>query len=116
MFDSIMLPSHQKKKSQQTKFANDVQNSSEAQSLSHLTVAKLKMDLRLRKLSTTGNKNELMSHIIKDNIKRNADGTLDELNSLRMQSQSNNENLDETILDKTELVNEIKALRKQVEL
>ncbi|GFQ89647.1 uncharacterized protein TNCT_508051 [Trichonephila clavata] len=81
-----------------------------------LTVAQLKMDLRLRKLSTTGNKNDLISRIIEDNIKRNENGTLDELNNLRIQSQNNNETFDETVPDKTDLLNEIEKLRKQVEL
>ncbi|GFT68727.1 uncharacterized protein NPIL_142441 [Nephila pilipes] len=94
--------------------ANDL-NSFEAQFLSHLTVAQLKNDLRLRKLSTTGNKNDLISRNIENNIKRNEDGTLDELNNLRIQSQTN-ETFDETIPDKTELLNKIEKLRKEVEL
>ncbi|GFT68867.1 uncharacterized protein NPIL_617761 [Nephila pilipes] len=93
--------------------ANDL-NSFEAQFLSHLTVAQLKIDLRLRKLSTTGNKNDLISRIIENNIKRNEDGTLDELNNLRIQLQTN-ETFDEAIPDKTELLNEIEKL-KEVEL
>ncbi|GFR10138.1 hypothetical protein TNCT_66141 [Trichonephila clavata] len=97
------------------KIANDL-NYFEEKILTHLTVAQLKMDLRLRKLSTTGNKNDLISRIIEDNIKRNENGTLDELNNLRIQSQNNNETFDETVPDKTDLLNEIEKLRKQVEL
>ncbi|GFR13550.1 uncharacterized protein TNCT_2381 [Trichonephila clavata] len=97
------------------KIANDL-NSYEEKILTHLTVAQLKMDLRLRKLSTTGNKNDLISRIIEDNIKRNENGTLDELNNLHIQSQNNNETFDETVPDKTDLLNEIEKLRKQVEL
>ncbi|GFU17642.1 hypothetical protein NPIL_382801 [Nephila pilipes] len=61
------------------------------------------------------NKNDLISRIIENNIKRNEDGTLDELNNLRIQSQTN-ETFDETIPDKTELLNEMEKLRKEVEL
>ncbi|GFS53423.1 uncharacterized protein NPIL_44281 [Nephila pilipes] len=46
---------------------------------------------------------------------RNEDGTLDELNNLCIQPQTK-ETFDETIPDKTELLNEIEKLRKEAEL
>ncbi|GFU47400.1 hypothetical protein NPIL_82461 [Nephila pilipes] len=74
------------------------------------------MNLLLPNHSTSRNKKELILRITEDNIKRNEDGTLDESKSIRMQHQNDNENINETLPDETELFNEIETLRKQVEL
>jgi len=88
-------------------------NSLESQPLQTLTTVQLKKELRFRNLSLTGNKNELILRIIEDNNKRNSEGTLEELNVLRMQYFNNDE---ETISDNSHLLTEIESLRKQVEL
>ncbi|GFV28646.1 uncharacterized protein TNCV_3985961 [Trichonephila clavipes] len=87
-------------------------NSLEPHLLHNLTIAELKNELRLRKLSTNGNKIELISCIVEGNNERNNEGTLNDLTILRMQSQNND---DGTFPDKTELLKEIESLRKQVE-
>ncbi|GFS78855.1 hypothetical protein NPIL_325631 [Nephila pilipes] len=70
----------------------------------------------LKKTFSHWKKNDLILNVIEDNIIRNEYGTFDYLISLRMQSKNDNENLDETFPDKTELLNEFEMLRKQVEL
>ncbi|GFW21967.1 hypothetical protein TNCV_4822491 [Trichonephila clavipes] len=92
--------------------AADILNSLEPHSLHNLTIADLKNELHFRKLSTNGNKIELISRIVEDNNERNNEGTLNDLTILRMQSQKN----DGIFPDKTELLKEIESLRKQVEL
>ncbi|GFY03418.1 uncharacterized protein TNCV_1173741 [Trichonephila clavipes] len=89
--------------------AADILNSLEPYSLHNLTIANLKNGLRFRKLSTNGNKIELILRIVEDNN----EGTLNDLTILCMQSQKND---DGTFPDKTELLKEIESLRKQVEL
>ncbi|GFT52695.1 putative gypsy-29-i dr [Nephila pilipes] len=87
----------------------------ETQKKSHqqqnLTIVQLKKELRFRNLSLTGNKNDLMLRIVEDNNKRKNEGTLDELNTLRMQYFND----EETPSDRN-LLMEIESLRKQVEL
>ncbi|GFY34952.1 uncharacterized protein TNCV_155251 [Trichonephila clavipes] len=92
--------------------ATDILNSLEQHSLHNLTISNLKNELRFRKLSTNGNKIELISCIVEDSNERNNEGTLNDLTIFRMQSQKN----DGTFPDKTELLKEIESLRKQVEL
>ncbi|GFW92509.1 hypothetical protein TNCV_518261 [Trichonephila clavipes] len=93
--------------------AADILNSLEPHSLYNLTIADLKNELRFRKLSTNGNKIELISRIVEDTNERNNEGTLNDLTILRMQSQKNDDGI---FPDKTELLKEIESLRKQVEL
>ncbi|GFS85136.1 hypothetical protein NPIL_379161 [Nephila pilipes] len=88
--------------------ADNVLNSSEVRSLRHLMVSQLKMYLRLRTLSTTGNKGELIFRFIEDNIKRNEDGTLNELNSLRMKAQNV-----EQLIDIAAAVDEIRSTKQE---
>ncbi|GFR09824.1 hypothetical protein TNCT_583301 [Trichonephila clavata] len=76
--------------------AADSLNSSEPHSLHNLTIAELKNELRFRKLSSNGNKGELISRIVQDNNER----TLNELIILRMQSPKND---DGTFSDKTNI-------------
>ncbi|GFU16436.1 hypothetical protein NPIL_602901 [Nephila pilipes] len=83
----------------------------ESHPLQNLTIVQLKKELRFRNLSLTGNKNDLMLRIVEDNIKRKNEGTLDELNNLRMQYFND----EETPSDRN-LLMEIESLRKQVEL
>ncbi|GFQ99872.1 hypothetical protein TNCT_218481 [Trichonephila clavata] len=67
-----------------------------------------------RRYRQTGNKNDLILRIVEDdNNKRKSDGTLDELNILRMQSLNDDE---DTLSDNSQLLTEIESLRKQVEL
>ncbi|GFT01435.1 hypothetical protein TNCV_3215331 [Trichonephila clavipes] len=95
--------------------AADILNSLEPHSLHNLIIADLKNELRFRKLSTNGNKSELISRIVEDNNERNNEGTLslNDLTILRMQSLKNDDGI---FSDKTELLKEIESLRKQVEL
>ncbi|GFW53668.1 hypothetical protein TNCV_4815691 [Trichonephila clavipes] len=93
--------------------AADILNSLEPHSLHNLSIADLKNELCFRKLSTNGNKIELISRIVEDNNERRNKGTLNDLTILRMQSQKNN---DVIFPGKTELLKEIEYLRKQVEL
>ncbi|KAF8778276.1 Transposon Tf2-6 polyprotein like [Argiope bruennichi] len=88
-------------------------NSLDSQPLQTLTIVQLKKELRFRNLSLTGNKNELILRIVEDNNKRNSEGTLEELNVLRVQNLNNAE---EAISDNAHLLTEIESLRKQVEL
>ncbi|GFT45662.1 hypothetical protein TNCV_1055871 [Trichonephila clavipes] len=71
----------------------DVLNSLGPHSLHNLTIADLKNELRFRKLSTNGNKSELISRIVEDNDERNNEGTLNDLTILRMQSQKNDDGI-----------------------
>ncbi|GFT38835.1 uncharacterized protein NPIL_503521 [Nephila pilipes] len=86
-------------------------DSLESHPLQNLTIVQLKKELRFRNLSLTGNKNDLMLRIVEDNIKRKNEGTLDKLNTLRMQYF-----IDEETHSDRNLLMEIKSLRKQVEL
>ncbi|GFS44204.1 uncharacterized protein NPIL_558101 [Nephila pilipes] len=70
----------------------------------------MKKELRFRNLSLTGNKNDLMLRIVEDNNIRKNEGTLDELNTLRMQYFN-----DEEIPSDRNLLMEIESLRKQVD-
>ncbi|GFU15850.1 hypothetical protein NPIL_133371 [Nephila pilipes] len=79
--------------------------------LQNLTIVQLKKELRFRNLSLTGNKNDLMLRIVEDNNKRKNEGTLNELNTLRMQYFN-----DEEPPSDRNLLMEIESLRKQVEL
>ncbi|KAF8777585.1 hypothetical protein HNY73_014429 [Argiope bruennichi] len=88
-------------------------NSLDSQPLQTLTVVELKKELRFRNLLLTGNKNELILRIVEDNNKRNSEGTLEELNVLRVQYLNN---VEEAISDNAHLLTEIESLRKQVEL
>ncbi|KAF8784273.1 hypothetical protein HNY73_009976 [Argiope bruennichi] len=88
-------------------------NSLDSQPLQTLTIVQLKKELRFRNLSPTGNKNELILRIVEDNNKRNNEGTLEELNVLRVQNLNN---VEEAISDNAHLLTEIESLRKQVEL
>ncbi|GFT37453.1 uncharacterized protein NPIL_251931 [Nephila pilipes] len=91
--------------------ADIIFDSLESHPLQNLTIVQLKKELRFRNLSLTGNKNDLMLRIVEDNIKRKNEGTLDELNTLRMQYFND----EETPSDRN-LLMEIESLRKQVEL
>ncbi|GFS29136.1 hypothetical protein NPIL_655501 [Nephila pilipes] len=79
--------------------------------LQNLTIVQLKKELCFRNLSLTGNKNDLMLRIVEDYNKRKNEGTLDELNTLRMQYFND----EETPSDRN-LLMEIKSLQKHVEL
>ncbi|GFS37672.1 RT_RNaseH_2 domain-containing protein, partial [Trichonephila inaurata madagascariensis] len=85
----------------------------ESYPLQTLTIVQLKKELRFRNLSLTGIKKDLILRIVEDNNKRISDGTLDELNILRMQSLNDDE---DTVSDNSQLLTEIEYLRKQVEL
>ncbi|GFS45867.1 uncharacterized protein NPIL_226541 [Nephila pilipes] len=91
--------------------ADIIFDSLESHLLQNLTILQLKKELRFRNLSLTGNKNDLMLRIVEDNNKRKNEGTLDELNTLRMQYFND----EETPSDRN-LLMEIESLRKQVEL
>ncbi|GFS71724.1 uncharacterized protein NPIL_550271 [Nephila pilipes] len=91
--------------------ADIIFDSLESHPLQNLTIVQLKKELRFRNLSLTGNKNDLMLRIVEDNNKRKNEGTLDELNTLRMQYFND----EETPSDRN-LLMEIESLRKQVEL
>ncbi|GFU12047.1 uncharacterized protein NPIL_180321 [Nephila pilipes] len=91
--------------------ADIIFDSLEPHPLQNLTIVQLKKELRFRNLSLTGNKNDLMLCIVEDNNKRKNEGTLDELNTLRMQYFND----EETPSDRN-LLMEIESLRKQVEL
>ncbi|GFT16355.1 uncharacterized protein NPIL_84131, partial [Nephila pilipes] len=91
--------------------ADIIFDSLESHPLQNLTIVQLKKELRFRNLSLTGNKNDLVLRIVEDNIKRKNEGTLDELNTLRMQYFND----EETPSDRN-LLMEIESLRKQVEL
>ncbi|GFU37270.1 hypothetical protein NPIL_106021 [Nephila pilipes] len=91
--------------------ADIIFDSLESHPLQNLTIVQLKKELRFRNLSLTGNKNDLMLRIVEDNIKRKNEGTLDELNTLRMQYFN-----DEETLSDRNLLMEIESLRKHVEL
>ncbi|GFU42418.1 uncharacterized protein NPIL_97831 [Nephila pilipes] len=90
--------------------ADIIFDSLESHPLQNLTIVQLKKELRFRNLSLTGNKNDLMLRIVEDNNKRKNEGTLDELNTLRMQYFND----EETPTDRN-LLMEIESLRKQVE-
>ncbi|GFT95488.1 putative gypsy-29-i dr [Nephila pilipes] len=90
--------------------ADIIFDSLESHPLQNLTIVQLKKELRFRNLSLTGNKNDLMLRIVEDNIKRKNEGTLDQLNTLRMQYFND----EETPSDRN-LLMEIESLRKQVE-
>ncbi|GFU62999.1 hypothetical protein NPIL_535181 [Nephila pilipes] len=87
--------------------ADIIFDSLESNPLQNLTIVQLKKELRFRNLSLTGNKNDLMLRIVEDNIKRKNEGTLDELNTLRMQYFND----EETPSDRN-LLMEIESLRK----
>ncbi|GFT68204.1 putative gypsy-29-i dr [Nephila pilipes] len=91
--------------------ADIIFDSLESHPLQNLTIVQLKKELRFRNLSLTGNKNDLMLRIVEDNIKRKNEGTLDELNTLRMQYFND----EETPSDRN-LLMEIESLRKQGEI
>ncbi|GFT73892.1 uncharacterized protein NPIL_236301 [Nephila pilipes] len=91
--------------------ADIIFDSLESHLLQNLTILQLKKELRFRNLSLTGNKNDLMLRIVEDNNKRKNEGTVDELNTLRMQYFND----EETPSDRN-LLMEIESLRKQVEL
>ncbi|GFT16127.1 hypothetical protein NPIL_90441 [Nephila pilipes] len=89
--------------------ADIIFDSLESHPLQNLTIVQLKKELRFRNLSLTGNKNDLKLRIVEDNNKRKNEGTLDELNTLRMQYFND----EETPSDRN-LLMEIESLRKQV--
>ncbi|GFU15457.1 uncharacterized protein NPIL_556161 [Nephila pilipes] len=91
--------------------ADIIFDSLESHPLQNLSIVQLIKELRLRNLSLTGNKNDLVLRIVEDNNKRKNEGTLDELNTLRMQYFN-----DEETPSDGNLLMEIESLRKQVEL